>query len=83
MDVRERVDVGEDGTAVRVLAGAQLRGGSSLRFYNGSRLEMAGDATMAAHLELYDTAKVIGPGTLTLAGNQTVTGTYERLPTGA
>ena len=42
-----------------------------------SQLEMAGDAVMGTHLELHESAKGSGIGTLTLAGIQTLTGTYE------
>ena len=58
-------------------AGSGVDGAGVVRLFGGNRLVMEGDATFAPGLELRDTSRVVSTGRLTLAGGQTLTGSYD------
>ncbi|HLH57195.1 MAG TPA: hypothetical protein VKY92_26685, partial [Verrucomicrobiae bacterium] len=60
-----------------LLPGSQVTGAGALQLYGNNRLITDGDVRVSAALRLNDSSLATGGGILTLAGLQTLTGTYE------
>ncbi len=70
------VDAADPALEVRLNSGGGITGDGTLRFRGTSRLMMNAPATVAANLEMFESSRVEGPGLLTLADDQNLTGRY-------
>ncbi len=76
-DGRLRFDSSLPAHNMTVQKGAQMTGTGTLLVGGENQVVMAGDATAAFHVTLVESARTAGKATLTLAGGQGLTGTYD------
>ena len=62
---------------ITLTPGARVEGTGALELDGANRLTILEDATLDAALQLNDSARVTGPGNLTLGGTQNLGGVYE------
>ncbi len=76
-DARLRFDNGLPAHNMTIRQNSMMTGTGTLIMGGENSVIMAGDATMSFHISLQESARTTGAATLTLAGGQGLTGTYD------